>query len=100
MAKPKHPTSKTVRQGQTIYVVEWIFPNPTVRIITEEFLHSHKTPLPPEGCVIEFPSVRLYKKFLTAHPHLNDAYFYSKRKAKRALAELNKSRQFPSIAVN
>jgi hypothetical protein len=74
---------KRLRQGQTIYYVDkrlYMGPGATPELV-RYFLHSHKTPLPPLGTIIEKLPVT----------HAREAYaqgfkFYtSRRKAERAL---------------
>jgi len=79
MAKRKHPTVKSLRQGQTVYLISKSissFDGPYEVIRWQ--LHSHKTPRPELGCIIEKMPVGLLRENL--HRWGNDA-FYSRRRA-------------------
>lgn len=75
MSKQKRPTSKSVRQGQTVYVsfVDYANRNPEVRTI-KIFISGVDV---PEGCVMDHASVERVRLFCEKYGDL----FYSRRKA-------------------
>ena len=81
MTKRKHPTKKSLRQGQTVYLVSkvhrrsWNDPEEVFRY----FLYSHKTPLPEPGCIIEKMPVSLLREKM--HIWGAENIFYSRRRA-------------------
>lgn len=85
MAKRRHPTPKTLRQGQTIHIVSRSLTsfNGPCQVVTYH-LHSHKTPMPPLGCVIERMPVDHLRPMLD---HFGSDIFYSRR---RAVSECNR----------
>lgn len=92
MAKPKHPTAKTLRQGQTVYhVVDssiWMGEenNDGVQVIGY-FMFSHKTPLPPVGSRIESMPVSHARNALIRVGISNKTMFYSRKRAESAARE-------------
>lgn len=89
MAKRKHPNPKSLRQGQTVYLVApglERFDSP--HKVWPWFLHSQKVPPPDEGCCIEKMPVSLLREHLHVwRPYL----FYSRRKAERAAHQANRA---------
>lgn len=74
---------KKLRQGQTVYYINncsYMGPNAKPELV-RHFLHSHKTPLPPLGVIIE--------KLPVTHAREAQArgfkLYTSRRKAQRAL---------------
>ncbi len=77
MAKPKHPTIKTLRPGQTIYIVMNDFQKGKYTVKT--MLHSNKTPLPESGCSFEkLPVNHLVFRNMSMHN-----VYYSRKMANR-----------------
>ena len=85
----KKLNEKSIRQGQTAYVVCGGYEyNPSKPYVLKIFLHSKKQELPPEGCLIEKWPVHYFKKVVERGG--NDFYAtYSRRKAERKAKELN-----------
>lgn len=71
---------KRYRQRQTVYLI-WLNWNTNTFDVQKYFLHSRKTPLPPEGCIIEKMPEDLFNRKLI---ELQDKVFTSWRKAKSA----------------
>lgn len=74
---------KKLRQGQTIYYVNtrsYMGPNATPELV-QHFLHSHKTPLPPPGVIIEKLPVTQAREAQAR----GFKFYTSRRKALRAL---------------
>ncbi len=87
MAK-KRPTPLNLRQGQTVYVVEFVSEYFEMVELKKRFLYSDKTFLPPKGCRIRKWPVGLMKKALRIFG--NESIFFSRRKALREVEEINK----------
>ncbi len=82
MAKRK-PTAKNIRQGQTVYTVDYHFhipppytPNPT---IIKFFLYSQKEPFPQEGSIIERMPITLLRRSFEQYG--NKGWYFSRRQA-------------------
>jgi len=76
---------KKLKQGQTIYLVSFRVRYSRAKpYIIKWFLHSHKTPLPEEGSIIE-------KMPVTHANHMADGngyiFYTSRRKAESALKQ-------------
>jgi len=87
MAKRKHPTFKSLRQGQTVYYViddSFLYDEKRTKYVIKYFLHSQKTPCPPRGQRIEKLSVSNLKKALRKYNINTKYWFYSKKKAEAA----------------
>lgn len=85
MTKPKHPTAKSIRQGQQIYLVykrDGLFP--TVMTVS---IGSTKTKIPPLGEIIKIMPVNLARTKLIKYG--NDFIFYSRKRAHTAARELS-----------
>jgi len=79
MAKGK-PTASNIRQGQTIYEVrlDW---NVRDYVVEPMFLHSQKTPLPPDGCIVEKMPVDTARMILRMYG--NKEFFATRNRAQR-----------------
>ena len=89
MAKPKHPTIRSLRQGQTIYLVPYPYDG-EIWTVVKYRLYSHKTPLPPKGQMIEKLPVTKVKESLKKITFNNNQVFYSRKKAQSRADMLNK----------
>ena len=78
---------KKLKQGQTVYMLErgCMYNPPRPSAITM-FLHSQKTPLPEEGCIIERWNVRYVNNMILKYGWKD--LFTSRRKAQKALRGL------------
>lgn len=88
MAKPKHPTLKSLRQGQTVYLVSdpsFMRRDNSPKTVTTYHLYSHKTPLPPEGFIIEkLPVSNLQRAIRQYGQQVMRDFYYSRGKAEAA----------------
>ena len=85
--KPLHPTLKSLRQGQTVYVIkdESLLKNDGGKYVEKYFLHSHKIPEPPIGCIVEKLSVEKLKRGIRIQRKNSFNWiYYSRRKAEAA----------------
>jgi len=78
MAKPKHPTTKSIRQGQTIYLVHKYH----CPVIQGVFIGRKKTALPPPGEIIRVMPVNIARRKLEELG--NDFIYYSIKRATTA----------------
>jgi len=86
MAK-KNPTWKNIKAGHTLYYIDYHIDKrgdvpPSVEAV---YLHSQKTPLPPEGCHIDKMPVSHMRKIMTFQPI--DKFYFSKKRALRHLRD-------------
>ena len=73
----KHPTLKSLRQGQTIYsVISSAFGHSTV---TKVFIHSDNVETPEDGTPYKEVPVRQVRAWI--HVFGNNKLFYSRRRA-------------------
>jgi len=88
MSKPKHPTARSIRQGQTVYrVVDpiiWEDDDTGPKYVVSYFIYSHKTPLPGEGEQVKRMSVSRLRRAFTRLGLSYKTLFYSKRRAEAA----------------
>jgi hypothetical protein len=100
MAKRLHPTSKSIRQGQTIYLVFRDYSKgyeapPKIDTI---YIHSQKKELPPKCCVIqEMPVSRMREILINGEDKFssrsagNQCFYYSSKKALTAYKKLEEN---------
>ena len=86
MAKPKHPTLKSLRQGQTIYWVvdESLLKEEGTKHVVSYLLYSHKIDVPPPGRAVEKLPVHFVKNAISKHRIDMRNVFYSKKRAESA----------------
>lgn len=90
MSKPKHPTSRSLRQGQTLYYIvddSHALGKRTPARIKQYFMYSHKTKIPLFGQVVRKLSVNGLKKIIEMRYTNTKLWFYSKKKAEAAVRE-------------
>lgn len=86
MAKPKHPTVRSLRQGQTIYCVvndSLLYGEVVPKRVVSYFLYSHNEPLPPLGCIVERLPVSNIKRAIKEYQTNMRVFFYSRRRAEK-----------------
>ena len=95
MAKRKHPTVKSLRQGQTVYwVSDDIGDNYRVsKRVVGYFMYSHKTPLPPIGSIIEKMPVSRIRGFAMAYKGSMKNCYYSRKMAEGAARNINNKQE-------
>ena len=87
MAKPKHPTLRSLRQGQTVYCVvddSFLMGEKKPKYVMKYFMYSHKTPMPPLGQIIEKVPISNIKKAIRLHNISMENWYYSRKTAERA----------------
>ena len=87
MARKKKPTAKSIRQGQTIYLVyrDWQTPE-GMPVIKPIFVASDKDPFPPPGMI-----ATAFPRWFVAHrldEGENRNCYYSRRRASTAARAL------------
>lgn len=91
MSKPKHPTSRSLRQGQTLYYLaddSLLFNKKRPIRIEKYFLHSHKIKDSPLGQIVDELSVYNLKRAIEKYRISTRHWFYSKKKAEAAVRTL------------
>ncbi len=87
MAKRKHPTAKSLKQGQTIYQVvddSFMMDRKVPKRVVKHFMYSHKTLLPPIGTIIEKMPVNSIQGFAKRNGFRMKNWYYSKKLAESA----------------
>lgn len=91
MSKPNRVTIKTIKQGQTIFFVSHNFDKgqKAKRTVESIFVHSQKTKLPPQNCVVEKYPVSLIRDWLESSPGRGPSVvFHSRKRAAKFLTDL------------
>jgi hypothetical protein len=81
VSKPTHPTARSLRQGQTIYVPALVFDGHYGGIVVAFQIGNTDTPLPPEGC--ELGSI-VNRAYVRRGPM--QIMYYSRKRAESAMA--------------
>jgi len=93
MAKGR-PNAYNIKQGQTLFVVSCGAAPERYRFrhsVMTVFLHSHKTKLPPRGCIVTEVPVSFVRSHLKACG--NQGFFFSRKRAFTYCKELNRREQ-------
>lgn len=93
MTKPKHPTARSIRTGQTIYQVCCYYDRGYVPFIGSVTVGSKSTPDPSRGDRASTASPRYLRRALSGmDPWLRMYLFYSPRRAETFRKQLEKQR--------
>lgn len=87
MTKPKHPTIRSLRQGQTVYCVvddSFLTRKKLPKYIIKYHMHSHKTSLPPGGQINYNLPVSTLRKCIELGRINPKNWYYSRKLAENA----------------
>ena len=90
MTKPKHPTAKTLRQGQTIYSLGYNGPMHAPYTVHSFFVQSQKAPPPEPYVSVSGMPVNFIRENNTHWSSVWWDIFYSRRRAEAKAKRLNR----------
>jgi hypothetical protein len=90
MSKRTRPTTQSIKQGQTIYMINYHIEKGFDEEVTVDkyFLYSHKTTLPPIGCAFDKLPVSRVRDYIKKFGNMD--LFYSIKKAESFANLINK----------